>query len=654
MSEYRRPPKTRPTFPKRAVITGGMPYGNKSLHFGHIGGVFIHADVFTRFMRDRIGSENVIFVSGTDCYGSPIVEHHRKISTEGYQKSLVDFVTENHNHQVETLAKYQVSPNLFAASGLGRAGEIHTKISQEIFETLLKNGHLEKLETRQFYDSTHKVYLNGRQVIGRCPIDGCRSEKAYADECDLGHQYQPHELINPVSTLSQTTPEMRNIVNWYLDLPKFLGTLQEWIEQANALPGSRRPAIASIREFFGPPVIHTVKKQIDALEAIRTSLPPHGFEDNSKKSVTLKFSTLEDREKACDILSANGIQYRTGKTLVPFRLSGNIDWGVPVPVHDELDNLTFWVWPESLWAPISFTATYLESLGKGQDSWKDWWCSPDAQVYQFIGEDNVYFYGPAEMALFMGMQGSKFSAHPEAGQLQLPELIVNRHLLFLNTKASSSGKIKPPMADELLEHYSPAQLRSHFISLGLGSKNISFQPKPYNPKAPENAPDPVEKEGKLLTNIFNRVIWKIVETLHTDYNSQLPVGLPSKDLQTITDEAIMDYEIAMHTKQFHRALKTADGYLRTLNKKWSATLRNQSDLSEEERTQALVDAVHMLRFSLLLMHPITPKACDRIRVILGLSHQLWNWDRIHDPIETLKMDTYSVVANIGKEENFFE
>ena len=87
MSEYRRPPKTRPSFPKRAVITGGMPYGNKSLHFGHIGGVFIHADVFARFLRDRIGSENVIFVSGTDCYGSPIVEHHRKITVEGYQKS---------------------------------------------------------------------------------------------------------------------------------------------------------------------------------------------------------------------------------------------------------------------------------------------------------------------------------------------------------------------------------------------------------------------------------------------------------------------------------------------------------------------------------------------------------------------------------------
>ena len=71
--------RPRPSFPRRAVITGGMPYGNKELHFGHIGGIFIHADVFARFLRDRLGPENVIFVSGTDCYGSPIVEHHRKL-----------------------------------------------------------------------------------------------------------------------------------------------------------------------------------------------------------------------------------------------------------------------------------------------------------------------------------------------------------------------------------------------------------------------------------------------------------------------------------------------------------------------------------------------------------------------------------------------
>ena len=55
----------RQIWPARAVVTAGMPYGNKPLHFGHIGGMYVHADVFARFLRDRIGKENVIFVSGT-------------------------------------------------------------------------------------------------------------------------------------------------------------------------------------------------------------------------------------------------------------------------------------------------------------------------------------------------------------------------------------------------------------------------------------------------------------------------------------------------------------------------------------------------------------------------------------------------------------
>ena len=51
---------TAPAWPKRVVVTAGMPYGNKPLHFGHIGGVFVPADAFARFLRDRIGKENVL------------------------------------------------------------------------------------------------------------------------------------------------------------------------------------------------------------------------------------------------------------------------------------------------------------------------------------------------------------------------------------------------------------------------------------------------------------------------------------------------------------------------------------------------------------------------------------------------------------------
>ena len=85
---------SRPSFPRRAVITGGMPYGNKNLHFGHIGGVFVPADFFARFLRDRIGAENVVFVSGTDCYGSPIAEGYRKkVENDGYTGTIEDYVT---------------------------------------------------------------------------------------------------------------------------------------------------------------------------------------------------------------------------------------------------------------------------------------------------------------------------------------------------------------------------------------------------------------------------------------------------------------------------------------------------------------------------------------------------------------------------------
>ena len=93
----------RPEFPKRAVITGGMPYGNKQLHFGHVGGVFVFADVYARFLRDRIGKDNVIFVSGTDCYGSPIAESYRKLVEEkGYKGTIRDFVQANHEDQKAT------------------------------------------------------------------------------------------------------------------------------------------------------------------------------------------------------------------------------------------------------------------------------------------------------------------------------------------------------------------------------------------------------------------------------------------------------------------------------------------------------------------------------------------------------------------------
>ncbi|MCG8502812.1 MAG: class I tRNA ligase family protein [Firmicutes bacterium] len=625
----------RPNFPKRAVVTAGMPYGNKELHFGHIGGVFVHADTFARFLRDRIGKENVIFVSGTDCYGSPILESYRQlVDNEEFDGTINDFVEYNHKRQKEALQDYNIDLNLFAASAFGAAAEVHREVSNAFMQRLYANGYLTPITTSQFYDTTLDVLLNGRQVVGQCPIEGCASERAYADECALGHQYMPADLIRPKSMLSGQKPEMRDVTNWYFKLEHFNDLLEGWVEHLQQIPNCRSALIRTIREFLKPPVIYVKKEYLDLLNEIRDELPRYTLkEEDHKSSFVMIFDSLEKRDRARLRLAEKSIRFRTGKTLVPFRLTGNIEWGVPAPSLEALDHRTFWVWPESLWAPISFTKTYLAQLNKGKDAWKDWWCSLDANIYQFIGEDNIYFYGLAEMAMFMATQDKEPSVYPLEGQLQLPHLIANSHVLFLDRKASSSGKMKPPTARELLDYYTAEQLRVHFLGLGLGIRSVGFKPKPFNPKASEKDGDPVLKEGNLLTNVFNRVARSCFYTVQQYYKGKIPVGNVGDEILHEARETILAFERFMHQYEFHRLMNLMDTYIRSINKNWVKNMKAAKDNADSHlHRQVLVNTVHMLRTAMVLMHPIAPEGTEMILEYLNVGEAFWDWDRIFETI----------------------
>lgn len=621
----------RPAFPQRAVITGGMPYGNKSLHLGHIGGVFVHADIFARFMRDRLGQENVIFVSGTDCYGSPILEYYRQAKERGeVDGSIEDFVLANHQQQKEVLEAYNVSANLYGTSAFGRAGEIHQELGNWVLKTLHEKGHLRKMSSPQFFDPKLGVFLNGRQVIGRCPIPGCRSEKGYADECDLGHPYEPKDLINPKSVLTGEVPEMREVSNWYIDLPEFKGPLKEWADSLQNVPGSRRNVMSTVQEFLEPPVLYVKEEEQEALEVLRKDLPTHSIGETKSKSIPLVFENLEDREEAASKLNKAEIRFRAGKTLTPFRLTGNVDWSLPAPDLDELDGLTFWVWPESLWTPISFTAAYLESLGKDKEEWKKWWASKESKVYQFIGEDNIYFYSLAEMSIFMGLESETPQADPAEGKLQMPTLVANCHLLQGNKKASSSGDIKPIMAMDLLNHYTPEQLRAHFTALGLAMRPIGFNPKPFNPDAKEKDADPVLKEGNLLSNVMNRICRSCFYSAQNFLEGKLPVGEVDSDVLQDSEQTILAWEIAMHRQEFHRAMSRMDKYIRGVSKYWAANMKKEMEREEAERV--LVNVFHMVRTAAVLLHPIAPKGTEMVAEYLGVNDDFFSWDRIFDGV----------------------
>ncbi len=624
----------RPEFPKRAVVTGGMPYGNKELHFGHVGGMLVFADTYARFLRDRIGKENVIFVSGTDCYGSPIAEGWRvKVEKGEFQGTLEEFVGSNHDKQQKTLDAYGISPNLFAASGLGRSKEIHAEVTDWFIKSLYKKGQLDKISTMQFYDEKAGVFLNGRQVIGKCPVEGCTSEKGYADECDLGHQYMPENLLNPVSTLTGETPVMKPVTNWYFRLRDYEQLMKNWVEELKKRKDVRPVVWKTIDEFLKAPSIYIKREFEDKYMELRSSMPEHEYlEEKKKPSFTIEFRNLPDCDEACRILTENGIRYRTGKTLVPFRLTGNIEWGVPAPVLEGEDPLTVWVWPESLWAPISFTQTYLEQSGQDPQDWKKYWCSKEAVVYQFIGQDNIYFYGIAEPAMWMAQQeGEEKTASPADGELQMPVIVANHHILFLDKKASSSGAVKPPMADDLLNHYTPEQLRMHWLGLGLGQRSVSFMPKPYNPDAAAEDTDPVVKDGLLLSNVYNRMIRTAFYTTQNELNGILPDKAPEENFIADARKAVLEYERHMSKFAFHQCTYVLDSYIRNGSKYMARTLTGEYP-DREVLEQALANLFYIIRIAGVLLHPMAPFGTEKLREYLRADERIWSWDTILEPL----------------------
>lgn len=675
----------RPSWPRRAVVTAGMPYGNKGLHFGHVGGVFVPADFYARFLRDRLGRENVIFVSGTDCYGSPIMEGFRKRrETDGYDKHISDYVRENHDSQETDLASFGVSCDLYAGSALEPAVHIHERVTAEIVERLHEQGKLTKLTTKQFFDPAAGQFLNGRQVLGRCPIQGCKSEKAYADECDLGHQFEPEELIAPKSALTGETPELVPVDNLYFDLPSYTEFMREHTERLAADPTVRSVVSKTMQEWLDAPRLFIQVKFRDEFEAVRGELPTHEVieAEGNKGSFTVVFPTWRERDEAHEVLNRAGVRFRSGKALVPFRISGNVEWGVPLPEVEGCRDLTAWVWPESLWAPISFTravlardAAKLENEGADPSElaptavedaeltgdapamimdepaythasldWRDWWASEDARAYQFIGQDNIYFYCIAQSgmweALDWGMQQSCVAA--------------NYHILYMGKKASSSSQTPPPLAHEMLDHYTPEQLRAHWLSLGLGEKPVSFSPKAFDTRVTgkdkdgnpvlarddKRVIDPALKEGALLTGVFNRLARScfygvsVKEGDEAAYRTGcIPAGTPSDEVIAETEQAIIAFEQAMHTFELHHALGVCDELLRAANKRWSDASKGAKNAEGAEAdsamTQALVDAFHQLRAATVLMHGIVPTGCEKICEHFAIAPEVFfSWDNI--------------------------
>ena len=202
---------------KRYLITSALPYANGPVHIGHLAGVYIPSDIYTRYLRLR--GRDVISVCGSDEHGVPITIKARK---EGVSPQVI--VDRYHTLIKESFRRLGISFDIYSRT----SSPTHYKTASEFFRKLYDESKFIERTSMQYYDEEAQTFLADRYIVGTCPR--CGNERAYGDQCEqCGSTLSPDELINPHSAVSGSIPVKRETKHWYLPLDQYEDFLRKWI-----------------------------------------------------------------------------------------------------------------------------------------------------------------------------------------------------------------------------------------------------------------------------------------------------------------------------------------------------------------------------------------------------------------------------------------
>jgi methionyl-tRNA synthetase len=202
---------------KRYLVTSALPYANGPIHIGHLAGVYIPSDIYTRYLRMK--GEDVISICGSDEHGVPITLKARK---EGVTPQ--EIVDRYHLMNKKAFEDFGISFDIYSRT----SAKVHYDTASGFFKTLYDKGEFTEKISEQYYDEEAGCFLADRYIMGTCP--NCGNENAYGDQCEkCGSTLSPTELINPRSTVSGSQPVLRNTMHWYLPLDKYEPWLKKWI-----------------------------------------------------------------------------------------------------------------------------------------------------------------------------------------------------------------------------------------------------------------------------------------------------------------------------------------------------------------------------------------------------------------------------------------
>ncbi|MBC8078911.1 MAG: methionine--tRNA ligase, partial [Gorillibacterium sp.] len=199
-------------------IGGAWPYANGSLHLGHVASL-LPGDILARYYR--LTGEEVLFVSGSDCHGTPI-----SIRAEKEGTTPAEVAERYHQEFKDCFERLGFSYDLYTRTD----DALHHRIVQDLFLKLLSKGLLELRQVEQTYCPTCNRFLPDRYVEGLCPRCG---EPSRGDQCEAcSTVLDPSDLLHRTCKLCGSAPEGRLTDHYYLTLSKLQEQLSLYAAQA--------------------------------------------------------------------------------------------------------------------------------------------------------------------------------------------------------------------------------------------------------------------------------------------------------------------------------------------------------------------------------------------------------------------------------------
>ncbi|MDM0076822.1 methionine--tRNA ligase [Variovorax sp. J2P1-59] len=216
---------------RKLFVTTALPYANGKFHVGHIM-EYIQADIWVRFQRMQ--GHMVHFVGADDAHGAPIM-----IAAEKAGKTPQAFVGEIAAGRKEYLDGFHIRFDNWHSTDSSE----NTELAQGIYKKLKAGGMIATRTIEQFYDPVKGMFLPDRYIKGECPV--CHAKDQYGDACEVcSSVYSPTELINPYSTLTGATPELRSSEHFFFKLsdPQVVDFLKGWTQDGKLQPEMAKKA----------------------------------------------------------------------------------------------------------------------------------------------------------------------------------------------------------------------------------------------------------------------------------------------------------------------------------------------------------------------------------------------------------------------------